>query len=92
MGLFYNQTPEYAFENLQEAERIVAVTIRRRKIRAFRIRIHFYCANIALKKPLRLRELYNSPFDAQNLGLFKYVSTFTVRSLGSDLKSSRLLK
>ena len=38
------------------------------------------------------RELYYSPFSTAKLGLFKYVSTLTVRSLGSDLQNERLLK
>ena len=46
LGSFYNPNPEYTLENPKWAERVVTLTIRRRKSRAFQICIHFYCAII----------------------------------------------
>jgi len=44
IGVSYTKNPGYALENLKRAERVVTLTIRRRKSRAFQLCFHFYCA------------------------------------------------
>jgi len=46
LGSFYNPNPEYTMENTKWAERVVTLSIRRRKSMAFWICIHFCCAII----------------------------------------------
>jgi len=46
-GLIYTKSG-YTLENPKWAERVVVLAIRRRKIRAFQICIHFYCAIIGV--------------------------------------------
>jgi len=64
--------------------------------------IHFYCAIIGVtytEHPVFTLEIQNElwelqyiPFDVEQKGLFKCVSTFTVRSLGCRLQNLRLFK
>jgi len=48
LGSFYNPNLEDTVENPKWAERVVTLTIRRRKGRDFLICIHFYCAIIGV--------------------------------------------
>jgi hypothetical protein len=54
MGSCYNPNPGYTLENPKGAERVVALTIRLQKSRAFQTCIHFYYVIIGVSYPQKL--------------------------------------